>query len=111
MADLLQINMAVANAPLIVASAGLALGLAQCLAQPMKPHVGELPRASGHRAAVSGSCSTATRSQVLRFVEAGLPAIAIDPLRIAAGIDVVGETLSAVESHLGSVPAHRSIPA
>ncbi len=106
--DLQQLSMALANAPLVVASAGLALGVARGFIrgriQPTTPHADDLPRASGHKAVVSGSCSTATRSQVLRFVEAGLPAFAIDPLRIAAGIDVVGETLALAEAQLGSVP-------
>ena len=42
---------------------------------------------------LSGSCSEATNRQVLEFMAAGRPALAIDPLRIAAGTDVAAETL------------------
>jgi uncharacterized protein YgbK (DUF1537 family) len=53
-----------------------------------------LPAAGGLRAVVSGSCSLATNRQVLDFIQRGGAALAIDPLRIAAGVDVVAEALA-----------------
>jgi uncharacterized protein YgbK (DUF1537 family) len=53
-----------------------------------------LPPATGLQAVVSGSCSLATNRQVLAFIQAGRPALAVDPLRIAAGVDVAAEALA-----------------
>ena len=43
---------------------------------------------------VSGSCSLATNRQVLAFIRSGRPTLAVDPLRIAAGMDVTAEALA-----------------
>ena len=47
----------------------------------------------GTRFVVSGRCSLPTNLQVLALVAAELPALAIDPLRPASGIDVAAEAL------------------
>ena len=56
------------------------------------------------QAVVSGSCSAATNAQVLNFIQSGRPALAIDPLRIAAGVDVCAEALAWAQPHLASGP-------
>jgi uncharacterized protein YgbK (DUF1537 family) len=53
-----------------------------------------LPPARGWRAVIAGSCSLATQRQVANFVARGLPALAIDPLRIVAGVDVAADVLA-----------------
>ena len=49
--------------------------------------------AAGWQAVVSGSCSLATNQQVQEFIRSGAPALAIDPLRVASGLDVAAEAL------------------
>ena len=96
-ADLLQIGAACADLPLLSGGSGIALGLPQnfraagLLAQS---HVADaLPPTPGLQAIVSGSCSSATQSQVAHWRAAGRPAFAIDPLRLAAGEDLVAAAL------------------
>lgn len=43
---------------------------------------------------MAGSCSIATQGQVAAFIAAGGPALSLDPLRIAAGDDVVADALA-----------------
>ena len=91
--DLLRIGAASADLPLVTAGSGLALGLPPAWrAAGLLGTVGaadELPRAAGSRAIVAGSSSVATQGQVAAALEAGMPAHRIDPLRLAAGEDVV----------------------
>jgi len=53
-----------------------------------------LPKATGWQAALSGSCSPATNRQVQTFVQAGGAAFRMDPMQIAAGVDVAAQALS-----------------
>ena len=80
--------------PLVTAGSGVAIGLPQNFDIKPSPRSSVLPKASGLQAVVSGSCSLATNAQVLTFISAGLPALAIDPLRMASGVDVSSETLA-----------------
>jgi uncharacterized protein YgbK (DUF1537 family) len=43
---------------------------------------------------ISGSCSRATQGQVAAMMEAGQPAFLVDPLKLAAGEDVVSAALA-----------------
>ena len=61
-------------------------------------------RAAGAQAVVAGSCSAATNGQVAAFIASGRPALALDPLRIAAGEDVAGEALAWARPLLASGP-------
>lgn len=98
--DLLHLGAALSNAKLMTAGSGLATGLAaHSGAQPLHGEA-QLAPPQGFKAVVSGSCSLATNRQVLAFLGAGLPALAIDPLRIAAGVDVVKEALLWAQGHL-----------
>ena len=106
--DLLRIGVALAGMPLVTAGSGIAIGLPQNwqasgeLASGTRTDA--LPPAAGLRAVVSGSCSLATNAQVAHFHDAGLPALAIDPLAIAAGEDVVGRALDWAGSRLAAGP-------
>jgi uncharacterized protein YgbK (DUF1537 family) len=96
-ADLMQIGAACADLPLVTAGSGIALGLPQnfrsqgLLDRPAAAAALNFP--IGPRAALAGSCSAATQAQVAHFIDSGRPAFAIDPLRLAAGEDLVGAAL------------------
>jgi uncharacterized protein YgbK (DUF1537 family) len=96
-ADLLQIGKALAGMPLVTAGSGIAVGLPQNWAHIHARSAGAadtLPAAGGHCAVVSGSCSQATNAQVQHFRQQGHPAFAVDPMAIAAGVDVVAQALA-----------------
>ncbi len=92
--DLLRLGPALKDLPLVTAGSGVAIALpANFGLQPSAAAAG-LPPAQGLRAVVSGSCSTATNRQVQAFISAGGQALALDPLRIAAGEDEVANALA-----------------
>ncbi|RYZ08754.1 MAG: four-carbon acid sugar kinase family protein, partial [Comamonadaceae bacterium] len=103
-ADLLELGTAIADAPLVVAGSGVAIGLPRNHGLAPSAAAASLPAARGAAAVVSGSCSVATNQQVAAFLAAGLPAWRIDPARIAAGDDVVAEALAWATSQLGDRP-------
>lgn len=103
-ADLMELGRALRDAPLVVAGSGVAIGLPQNHGIAPSPEAATLPPARGAAAVVSGSCSEATHRQVASFLQAGLPALQVDPLRIAAGDDVVGEALAWAAPRLGAQP-------
>ena len=92
--DLLRLGPALKGMPLVTAGSGVAIGLPQNFGIQPSLQASALPPATGLQAVVSGSCSLATNRQVAAFIEAGRPALAIDPLQIASGADVVGDTLN-----------------
>ena len=92
--DLLRLAPALKGMPLVTAGSGVAIGLAGNFGISGSAGAGELPRAGGARAVLSGSCSVATNRQVQAFIAAGHPALAIDPLRIAGGDDVAAQALA-----------------
>ena len=102
--DLMHLGRAIADAPLVVAGSGVAIGLPQNHGLSPSPAAATLPAARGARAIVSGSCSVATNQQVADFQARGLPALAVDPLAIASGRDVVAEALAWAEGKLGDQP-------
>ncbi|ROZ64460.1 3-oxo-tetronate kinase [Ramlibacter sp. WS9] len=91
--DLLRLGPALKNLPLITAGSGVAIGLAANFGIQPSAGAAELPPPQGLQAIVSGSCSTATQRQVAAFIEGGGNALAIDPLRIAAGDNVASQAL------------------
>jgi uncharacterized protein YgbK (DUF1537 family) len=91
--DLLRLGPALADMPLVTAGSGVAIGLPANFGLAPSSTAGALPPAAGLRAVVSGSCSLATNRQVAHFIAAGGAALAIDPLRIAAGVDVAAQAL------------------
>jgi uncharacterized protein YgbK (DUF1537 family) len=103
--DLMHLGAALKHRALITAGSGVAIGLAQNW-----PHItgrsadvaaDRLPAPSGLRAVVSGSCSLATNAQVVHFKRNGGLSFAVDPLALAAGVDVVGQALAWAGCHTG----------
>ncbi len=92
--DLMRLGPALADMPLVTAGSGVAIGLPQNFGIQPSYKASALPPATGLRAVVSGSCSLATNRQVAAFIATGRPAMAIDPMQIASGKDVVGGTLA-----------------
>jgi uncharacterized protein YgbK (DUF1537 family) len=92
--DLMVMGPALKDLPLLTAGSGVAIGLPQNFGIAPSDQAGTLPKAAGFRAVVSGSCSIATNKQVAHFISSGLPVFAVDPVKIAAGDDVVGQVLS-----------------
>ena len=96
--DLLRLGPALRDRPLVTAGSGVAIGLPANFGIAPSSTASALPRATGLQAVVSGSCSLATNRQVLTFIQAGGPALGIDPLQIAAqqatGVDVVADALA-----------------
>jgi uncharacterized protein YgbK (DUF1537 family) len=102
--DLMTMGRAFDGVPLIVAGSGVAIGLPQNFGIAPSRHAALLPAAQGHKAIVSGSCSAASNAQVVHFLQAGGEGYAIDPLRIAAGEDVVAGALEWSRSRLAIKP-------
>lgn len=94
--DLMLMGPALKDLPLLTAGSGVAIGLPQNFGIAPSDQAGVLPGAAGFKAVVSGSCSIATNKQVAHFIDSGLPAFAVDPLKIASGDDVVGQVMSQV---------------
>ena len=91
--DLTRLGPALADMPLVTAGSGVAIGLPANFGIAPSSAASSLPPAAGLRAVVSGSCSLATNRQVADFIAAGRPALAIDPMQIAAGVDVASQAL------------------
>lgn len=102
--DLMHLGRAIADHPLVVAGSGVAIGLPQNHGLSPSVEAAALPPAHGARAVVSGSCSVATNAQVRDFRGRGLPAFELDPLRLAAGQDLVTEALAWARPRLGPDP-------
>ncbi|BEP37996.1 four-carbon acid sugar kinase family protein [Variovorax sp. V59] len=102
--DLLRLGPALAKMPLLTAGSGVAIGLPANFGLAPSSQASALPTAAGLRAVVSGSCSLATNRQVLDFIQRGGAALAVDPLRIAAGVDVVAEALAWAAPLIGRQP-------
>ena len=106
--DLMQIGLVLDGMPLVTAGSGIAIGLPQnwqaAGALALHARADALPAATGLRAVVSGSCSLATQGQVQQFQHAGGAAFAVDPMAIAAGVDVVSLALAWAASRLQQQP-------
>ena len=95
---------AASGLPLAVAGSGLAIGIPAQHGLAPSPQAAVLPAPQGAAAIVSGSCSAATNGQVADFVARGGAAFAVDPLRLAAGDDVVGQALAFARPRLAAAP-------
>ena len=100
--DLLRLAPALKDMPLVTAGSGVAIGLAQNFGIAPASRASALPPARGLKAVVSGSCSLATGRQVQAFIQSGRPALAVDPLRIAHGVDVAAQALAWAQPLLAS---------
>jgi uncharacterized protein YgbK (DUF1537 family) len=102
--DLLHIGAALINMPLVTGGSGVAIGLPANWGFAPSARATRLPSGRGHRAIVSGSCSLATNRQVGDFIRKGGAALAIDPLELAAGVDVPRNALAWAEPRLADGP-------
>lgn len=96
--DLRTLAAACAELPLITAGSGVALGLpavyqARGWIRP-DAQAAALPTVGGAAAVLSGSCSDATNAQVQHWLEAGRPALRIDPHALAQGRPAAAEALA-----------------
>jgi uncharacterized protein YgbK (DUF1537 family) len=95
-ANLKEIARACRTMRLITGASGLAVGLpANFRAQgrlATRRRTNTLPMVDGLSAVIAGSCSPATQRQVAAMKDKA-PAFYVDPLRLAAGSDVVGEAV------------------
>jgi len=102
--DLLCLGPALADLPLVTAGSGIAIALPANFGLQPAGQAAALPAATGLQAVVSGSCSSATQAQVAHFIATGLPALAIDPLRIAQGENVADAALAWARSRIADAP-------
>ena len=84
------IGAACADMPLVTGGSGVAMGLpdnfraANKLATRSFPSTLQAP--PGKSVILAGSCSAATREQIQTAINAGVPALRLDPLEIASGV-------------------------
>ena len=104
--DLFEIGEASSDLGLVTGGSGVALGLPENFrrhGELGRAAPARLPPIAGHAAVLAGSCSAATQEQVQRMCSVA-PGFALDPLRLAAGDDVVGEALSWAGGRLADGP-------
>ena len=102
--DLLRMGPALRDLPLLTAGSGVAIALPANFGLQPTSQAAALPAVEGLQAIVSGSCSVATNAQVAHFIASGRPALALDPLRIAAGEDVAADALAWAKDKIASGP-------
>ena len=114
-ADLMAIGEASADLALLTGGSGVALGLAENFRRRGMLPAGRvsdaLPAIAGREAVLAGSCSRATLGQI-EAMKAKRPHLALDTLRLAAGEDVVAESLAWAGDKLASGPVliYSSVP-
>jgi 3-dehydrotetronate 4-kinase len=95
--DLRVLGEAVADAPLVTAGSGVALGLPAAYARrgwlQRDAQAATLPAVGGAAAVLSGSCSVATNAQVQHWRSAGRPAMRIDARALARGEPLAQQAL------------------
>jgi len=106
--DLMAIGAAVADLPLVTGGSGIALGLPENFRRRgllawHRTDGADFSWVEGPAAVVSGSCSQATLAQIAEF-STRHPGFLIDPLRLAAGEDVVAAALDWAEPRLPTGP-------
>jgi uncharacterized protein YgbK (DUF1537 family) len=103
------IGAACADMPVITGGSGVAMGLpdnfraAAKLASRAPPLTLDAP--AGRPVILAGSCSAATRNQVRVAIEAGTPALQLDPLAIAAGATTADQVSAFVIDNTAARPA------
>lgn len=88
-ADLMVLGEAVADHKLLTGGSGIAMGLPQNFRRagllPEREIAASLAAPRGRAGIISGSCSTATRGQIRKAIEAGYPALKVDPMALVSG--------------------------
>jgi uncharacterized protein YgbK (DUF1537 family) len=104
--DLLRLGAALSDAPLVTAASGLALGLPASWGFVPSLTSSRLPPASGRKAIIAGSCSTATNEQVKHFIATGGETWMLSPLELATDFDAqVAAALAWVDACWARDPA------
>jgi uncharacterized protein YgbK (DUF1537 family) len=84
------IGAACAGMPLVTGGSGVAMGLPDNFRAAKKLAISSLPATlaapPGKSVILAGSCSAATRGQVQTAIDAGIPALHLDPMEIASGV-------------------------
>ena len=96
-ADLYTLGEACAGLALLTGGSGLALGLPENFRRAGKLReldAAAVPAVAGGEVVLAGSASGATNGQVAAWLEAGRPALQINPLALAAGEPVVAQALA-----------------
>lgn len=96
-ADLYTLGEACADLPLLTGGSGLALGLPGNFRKAGKLRdidAAQRIEISGGEVVLAGSASVATNGQVAAWLEAGRPALRINPLDLAAGKPVVEQAIA-----------------
>ncbi|AMJ59164.1 3-oxo-tetronate kinase [Bosea sp. PAMC 26642] len=95
--DLLVLGAAIDGHVLLTGGSGIAMGLPQNFRKagllPERAVAATLSAPQGRTGIISGSCSTATRGQIKAAIEAGYPALKVDPLALTSG-EQTAETLA-----------------
>ena len=90
-----SIGMAAADFPLITGGSGVAMGLPaayrQDAASAAAPRGASFDAPDGRPIILAGSCSSATQGQVKVAIDAGIPALRLDPMQLASK-DVTAQT-------------------
>ena len=103
------ISAACADMPLITGGSGIAMGLPDNFRAAGKlttrAAASTLAAPAGKPVILAGSCSTATRGQVRVAIEAGMPALQLDALAIAADTVTTDEVVAWVRDNTKERPA------
>lgn len=87
--DLMTLGHAVSEQVLLTGGSGIAMGLPQNFRRagllPERPGPQDIKAPPGRAGIISGSCSTATRGQIKAALEAGYPALKVDPFALIEG--------------------------
>ncbi|ANY79623.1 hypothetical protein BB934_16460 [Microvirga ossetica] len=90
-----SIGMAAADFPLITGGSGVAMGLPaayrQDAASAAAPRGASFDAPDGRPIILAGSCSSATQGQVKAAIDAGVPALRLDPMQLSSK-DVTAQT-------------------
>lgn len=104
--DLYLLGEACADLPLLTGGSGLALGLPGNFRRAGKLRdldAAHVPTVQGAAVVLAGSASQATLGQIANWLQAGRPAMRIDPLALAAGKPVVEDALAFAADHAQTV--------
>jgi uncharacterized protein YgbK (DUF1537 family) len=93
--DLMVLGEAVDGQVLLTGGSGIAMGLPQNFRKagllPEREIAATLTAPQGRAGIISGSCSTATRGQIKAALDAGSPALKVDPMALAEGSQSAAE--------------------
>lgn len=107
--DLRVLGRAAEDMRLVTGGSGIALGLPDNFRRQGRLTVrdakGSFRMPEGRAVILAGSCSTATRGQVARAIEAGTPALKLDPVEIAQNRQTAGDVARFVTGQPASGPA------